>query len=180
MQNLPVACGAGRAIVPSMSMLRKRWLRSPGLPGPLAPTLGTYLLRGEHALILCLQRAEPHPPGTTPLTVLVPTQVCKFRFHFTPRYAENAPSRLPLAELVTGLAAKTEASARAASRVRPRLSQLFIAAYVQQAELHFSGVKIAMCHALVSKARSPRFEHQHRSLMIVRRTHLNTSKISNM
>ena len=50
----------------------------------------------------------------------LPMQVCKFRFSFTPRYAEDAPSRLPLSDLLSGLAAKTEVSARAAGRVRLR------------------------------------------------------------
>lgn len=166
MSHLPVATGARRAAVSPMPMLWERWLRSPGLPGPLAAALRPYFLRGSLARhVLFCKLLPPHPRQRCASDCPFATQVCKFRFHFTPRYAENAPSRLPLAELVTGLAAKTEASARAASRVTSVCSLHLISACIcqgRQRELLFRlrHVQLLACAAalapvLLTRCRPP-------------------------
>lgn len=61
---------------------------------------------------LCLRKHPPPNPFNP--------QVCKHPYSFTPVYAEDAPSRLPLHELAWGLVGRAAKGVRLAHRVRRR------------------------------------------------------------
>lgn len=60
--------------------------------------------------------SQPHGASRRPLR-LPCRQVCKHRFSFTPVYAKDAPSRLPVHELLVGVVKRAARGVRLAHRV---------------------------------------------------------------